>query len=59
MILLGWTAAIAILICAAIIIPLMLLALLSWILPPGTARAACQVLLALLGLAVATLLLWG
>lgn len=59
MLLLAWTAALAILICVAILVPLLLLALLSWLLPPSTARTICQILLAVLGLAAATLLLWG
>lgn len=59
MLLLAWTAALAILICAAILVPLLLLALLSIVLPRGTARTICQLLLAVLGLTVASLLVWG
>ena len=58
MFLLAWSAAIAIYICAAIILVLGSLAVVSLSLPPGRLRSACQLVLALLGLAVCTLLMW-
>jgi hypothetical protein len=54
----AWTAAFVVYIVAAILLVLGLLALTTWLVPPGKLRTALQLLLALLGLIVATLLLW-
>jgi hypothetical protein len=57
--LLGWTAALTIVVSAGALAVLGLLVLLRWVVPAGSTRTAVDITIALLGLALATLLLWG
>jgi hypothetical protein len=59
MFLLAWTAAFVIYFALAAMAILGVLAALSWLLPAGKARAVCQVIAAIFGLAIATLMLWS
>ena len=56
--LLGWTAAYVIFLVGAIIAVLGALSIASLLMRPGAGRTAMQIALAILGLIVATLVLW-
>ena len=56
MILIAWTAAYVIAILTFCIILIGILTFLIWQLPEGRTRSACQLILALLGLAITTLM---
>ena len=58
MVLVAWTAAFAVYMIGATIVVLIALRLAINLLPPGRLRTTCDVLFALLGLAVATVVVW-